>query len=221
MKKSLKFVNYAILTIMLIFSLTIPANAATDSTDYTVSVPTEQIGASIDFIDENLVEKGVSTYAAIREVYSHSKYVYLSSSITSFDVGPRNSDIFLISVAKGASVSLQSNKTVSGSVQFDASVSTPLKTVLNKGLGLSVSGSFSHTFSKTKVYSGPTGNYNTRSYYGAINYDIRSSTVAVYEVYDVYVGSVFSHTITKSAPNKVIKNIKVPKAVEYSRDANI
>lgn len=186
-----------------------------------VYTPDEVLGAKVTFIDSTLInnDSGSSPLGIISEEYDHSYYVYDHRAISQHDVGPRENEVFIISVAAGATKTLERTKTVSGTIKFDASGTIPsaLKKVINIGLGLSASGTYTYSWKVGETFSGPTEpGYNTISYYGAINYDLFSCYVQRYDVYKVYDGSSYVKDVEYYVGLTTINNVKVPKAIEYS-----
>jgi hypothetical protein len=142
------------------------------------------------------------------------------NTITDYNVGPREKDIFLVSVPKGSTRTITGTKSVSATVSYQGSVSADIMKVINISLTNEISGSFSYTWSTSVYYSGPDGNYTTRDYYGAIQYDQYNSVVSRYDVYDVWQGTVYLGEQTVYAGDTNINGVKKPKNIEYFRDFN-
>ncbi|MCX7904160.1 MAG: hypothetical protein N2486_06580 [Caloramator sp.] len=177
------------------------------------------LGTRVEFIDLNLANM-VVPQGEIYEVYDHSYYETYSYSITGYSVGPRCNDKFLLSVAKGQTKTITSDISVSGTVTYGGSVGAEIKKCINLSLQGNVSGTFSYTYSKSTLYSGPPegSQYNCRNYYGAINYDQYSFTLKKYDVYKVYNGGIFVRYETYQAPNVQVTGVKNPINVTYSID---
>lgn len=177
----------------------------------------ENIGASVDFIDETKVPKptAIVPFGLITEKYSHSTYTYYSSSITKYNVGPRQNDKFLISVAKGQTKKLTHTVSVSGSVEVGGD--NAIVKAVKLGLAGKVSGSITYTYDTSTSYSGPSKG-DHRDYYGAIQYDLVQVKLKKYDVYNVYNGGI--KTGTKTVYDKLVtsSNVKQPKAITYSKD---
>lgn len=217
-----------LLVAMTAFSLVIPFNVENcyaNSLSYANEIVVEEykakenFGAKVEFVDEKLVNKEIMTRGAIVPVYSHSYYVYDYSTITLYDSGPRKNDTFLISVAAGEKLSLESTKTVKGSVTFSRTVSADVKKVINLGLGLTVDGSYSYSWKKGTSFTGATGEgYNYYSIYGAINYDTHTCYVKRYDVYnnvDKASGKI-TGTYDDYMGTTPYTDVKKPKAIKYS-----
>lgn len=178
--------------------------------------------ASVDFIDPELVEEPSKDQIGARgvehEVYSHSTYTWDSSSIDAYNVGPITNQTFLISVAAGQTKKMSHSVTVSGTVTIEATVSGPLSQVIKAGLTGTASGTVSYTYNTTTSYSGPNAPYNTRDYYGAIEYDRHTTKVKKYDVYDRYNGNIKVGTVNYYQGLVTTSNVKKPKNVVYSKD---
>ncbi|WP_156319844.1 hypothetical protein [Bacillus sp. FJAT-18017] len=185
--------------------------------------------ASVDFIDPVLAKegkrlkqskdsKGIGTLGAIYEVYSHSTYVWDSSTITEYNSGPRTNDKFLVSVALGQTKTLSQSLNISGTVTYSATVSGDIAKVINVGLTGSASGTIGYTYNTTTQYSGPSSPYNTRDYYGAIQFDTHSTKVKKYNYYKTYNGSIYTGLVSYYAGIITTDNVKKPKAITYSKD---
>ncbi|RAP77315.1 hypothetical protein [Paenibacillus montanisoli] len=183
-----------------------------------LSILQGDLNARVYFVDNTpqAVPFGTERYA-----YKSSYYQVASNTITAFNVGPRNSDVHLVTVAKGSQKQLTESKTVTGSVQYSGVVSAEIKQVINLTMTNQVSGSYSYTWGTTRVYNGPDGNFTTRDYYGAINYD-QYNTVVVkkYDVYDVYAGTVYLGTETLDGGTTYVNGVKKPHSTEYYVDSN-
>lgn len=192
------------------------------SDEITVATYTEENhGATVSFIDPNLQNPNnnrITPNAVINEVYDHTEYIYCYSSITSYDVGPRNSDKFLLSVARGETKSLSKAVDVSGTLSFSGSVEANVAEVIKLGLTSNVSGTIKFTWSTNRVFEGPKAPYNSRSYYAAINYDQYTSLVKRIDFYKEYNGVVYMG-MTSYPTDITVSGVKRPKGVEYCVDS--
>lgn len=188
--------------------------------------------AKVEFIDPKLVplassatpSKGITDSGIVTpmgniiEVYDHSYYVVDYNQITSYNCGPIDSQKFLISVARGQTKTLSSSTTISGSVSYTSNVSADVMKIINLSLTFNVSGSVSHTWGTTDVYTGPdSSSYSHRDYYGANQYDEYSNVVHRYDVYKVYNGSAYMYNETIDAGTTTYY-AKKPKQITYSMD---
>ena len=184
--------------------------------------PSENFDVKVAFIDEELVDNNeIKPYGAIQPQYSHSYYTYYYKTVSSYNVGPRHNDLFLISVARGETHELGETKTISGSIVFEGTVETKIKQAINIGLGLTASGTYSKTFASTTTYTlSDSASCNSRSFYSAIDYDLTTVYVKRYDVYNNVDQSTGAITGTETVYHSTIatSNIKVPKVVNYSID---
>ena len=132
----------------------------------------------------------------IVEEYQYSSYTHRGSTRQASNVGPRQNDQFIVSVAKGQTVSITGSKTITGTIEASAGYSATLNSSVKKAVlrtiatafSLSFSGSYSvsKTVSVSNTYSGPgeSSAYNTRSYYIATNYDSYNSVVRKIDYYN-------------------------------------
>lgn len=182
--------------------------------------------AKIEFVDKKLENnkksKSFSTQGEIYEVYDHSYYVYGSQTLRQYDVGPMTNQTFLISVAKGETLTLSNSVTVSGTVSYSYSVEAGIKSVINTQWTGSASGTISKTWGTTETYTGPseTSPYNSRNYYSAAQYDLYNVTVKKYDVYKVYNGGIYYGTQTYYVGSQTVNDVKKPKIIKYSIDTN-
>lgn len=210
-----------LLTIISILFCTIPINAQTkDIVEIVSTGPQEHIGATVTFVDEDLVNHDTINIArgAIYSQYSHSYYVYVSRSRIDSYVGPRHDDTFLCSMAPGHTKSVEEETTLTGSISFTGTVDKNIKKVINAGFGLTVSGSYSKTWKTTDTFTAPSDyTYNTYSYYGAMDYDKYATTVKRYDVYNYIDSTSGKITSTEDLYHSTIKvdNVKSPREAEY------
>ena len=71
-----------------------------------------------------------------------------------------------------------------------------------------------------KVFEGPSAPYNTRSYFGAIDYEQVSYVVERYDVYKVYNGTSYMYDVDYYVGLET-HVLKLPIQVEYSVDTTI
>jgi len=233
MEKNLRKIISLVLVLAMSFAISVPAFAAnTDNLTFNevvVGSPKENVGATLTFIDHSLSKNRQALSVASKynivvpmaephEEYDHSYYTYDHRAISSYNVGPRINDVFLISVARGNTKTLSSTKTISGTISFTGSVDAKIKSVVSIGVGLTASGTYTKTWSTTQQFSGPSAPYNSRDYYGAINFDLYSCYVIRYDVYRQYNGSAYTGNRTYNRGITTVSGVKVPKAVEYSKD---
>lgn len=193
------------------------------SPERVVSATTMMPGATVDFVDSTLVNGGgIQPYGEVNEVYDHSYYVFDHGAISKYDVGPREKDKFIISVARGATASLKTKVEVNATIQFGASVSIDIKEVIAGGFKMDLSAGFTYEWEVGRTFSGPDTNsqYDSCSYYGAVNYDQYSCYIKRYDVYKRYNGNAYLQDVTYYRGVSTINNVKVPKAVEYSVFSN-
>ncbi|WP_055106303.1 hypothetical protein [Paenibacillus ihumii] len=197
-------------------------NSSVQSQEIVVATPNGVQNAKIEFIDKTKINNGwkISPYGGDRRVYRHSYSQIAKNTITAYNAGPREKDVFLLSVSKGQEKAISSTKKVTGSVQFSTNVGVEIKSLINMAITSNTAGSFSHEWSQSVKYQGPDGNYTTRDYYGAVNYDQYSTIVKTYDVYDEYLGTVKVETSHELVSTQTINGTKAPKAVEYYRDFN-
>lgn len=120
---------------------------------------------------KGLVTDGIYSTQA---TYTYSTYEFRSASLTQTHSQPLTDQKRLVSVPEGYSEVLKSDVTVSGTIKYSGSVGGKIKEVINLGFGLTVSGTFSYTFSKNQSFGFPpsyVGIYNTAIYYGAVDFD--------------------------------------------------
>ncbi|SNX53256.1 hypothetical protein [Thermoanaerobacterium sp. RBIITD] len=200
--------------------------AIPNSEEKVLGKPTDKVGTIVTFVDANLSKTSplvtnnlVYPMGTIHEGYDHSYYYYDHSAIYAYNVGPRCNDIFLISVARGTTKTLTTTKTVSGTIVFTTSVEAGIQDVVKAGFGLTSSGTYTYTWSLTQQFTGPPAPYNSRDYYGAINYDLYSVYVKRYDVYRVYNGNAMTGYNTYYQGLTTVNGVKIPKAVQYSVDS--
>lgn len=139
------------------------------------------------------------------------------------DIGPREKETFLLSVAKGKTLTLTSSKTVSGtlSIAGEAGVASPIAKIISLKFTGSISGTISKTWGTTTSYTGPTGNFNSRNYYGGINYDGVTALVKITKVYQAFDANGSNRgEVTDTPANVTVSGVKIPKAIEWSVDVN-
>ncbi|KYH29717.1 hypothetical protein CLTEP_27100 [Clostridium tepidiprofundi DSM 19306] len=86
------------------------------------------------FIDDNMknsTSMGFSIMGVIQEMYNHSYYVVGSKTLKGYNVGPTNDRKFLISAARGQTVYLEEEKSVSSTVTYSGTVEAKIKKVIN------------------------------------------------------------------------------------------
>ncbi len=146
--------------------------------------------------------------------YSHSNYEYVSHQIISHDVGPRINDRFLFSLPGGSSLTLTERVSDTASVSFDFGVEAGIKDVIKLKLGLNASYSKTVESERNKTYTAPS-QFESCSYYSAINYDLYRYTIYKYDIYnkvDQRTGRIYDKSEYRSV--KTI-DVKVPKIEIY------
>ena len=183
-------------------------------------VPDIKTGDILPFVDPSLqgVSKTIQPHGEITEEYDHSYYTIKTYAITAYDVGPREKDVFLISIARGETDSLKNSVTLTATASFNASVSATAKQVICGELGLTASGGFSTTWEIGRTFIGPDAPYNSRTYYGAINYDRYSFTLKRYDIYKVYNGTSYVKDVEYYVGEESV-SLKCPKPANYSVDS--
>ena len=118
-----------------------------------------------EFIDPNLANNNgdIVPYGLIIPEYSHSYYTYSSHSIIGYDVGPREKDKFLFSLAGGQSLDVSRTISETASLGFQASVTVGEKDVICGYLGFNASGSATVTYRIDETITAPD-DYDTYSY---------------------------------------------------------
>lgn len=211
----------SLLTVISIFFCTMPINAqANDIAELTSTGPQENIGATVTFIDESLVNDDVANKVrgAIVSQYSHSYYIYVSRSRIASYVGPRHDDTFLCSMAPGHTKAVEEETKITGSISFTGTVDSKIKKTITAGFGLTVSGTYTKTWKTTDTFTAPNDHtYNTYSYYGAMDYDEYTTTVKRYDVYNYVDTSSGIITGTEDLYHSTINinNVKSPREAEY------
>ncbi|AHV98924.1 hypothetical protein [Paenibacillus sabinae] len=188
--------------------------------------------ARVEFIDSKLAEQNklslqpkqnlVSPRAGETRVYVKSEYALGALQIAGYNVGPINNQAFLISVARGHTAQRTSSLTITGSLQVQGSFDVNVLKLVKESLQLTASGTVSKTYTTSDTWIGPPEGspYNTRDYYGAIDYDLYNITVVKYDYYDYYLGSIYEGRQAEVAGYTYVNNTKKPKNIEYSRDYN-
>lgn len=220
-----------ILAFALTANLSAPAFAAENTTDNisSIELPSGRVvftsagnpDARVYFVDPTLMkDDSIQPLGEQHEEYSHSYYVYSHKTMSKDNVGPRENDKFLISVARGATKKLTSSVSISATVEIGVNVGLDIEQVINWGVTGNLSGTKTYTWGRETTYSGPDAPYNSRSYYAAVNYDLYTCYVTRYDVYTIYNGS--SPTLD-TVEYKVglidVENVKIPKPAEYSIDS--
>lgn len=220
-----------ILALALATNLSAPAFAVENTTDNisSIELPSGHVvftsagdpDARVYFVDPALMkDNGIQPLGEQHEVYDHSYYVYSHKTMTADNVGPRENDRFLISVARGATKKLTSTVSVSGTVGIEVNVGIDIEEVIKIGVTGNASGTKTFTWGRETTYSGPDAPYNSRSYYAAINYDIYTCYVTRYDVYTIYNGSSPTlNTVEYKVGLIAVEDVKVPRPAEYSIDS--
>jgi hypothetical protein len=174
--------------------------------------------AKVSFVDSKLAgSAGPEARGIISEAYDSSYYVVDSNNITSYNIGPIDSQKFLLSVATGQTKTLNSATSISGTVTYSGGVSVEIKNLINLSLTSSISGTISYTWGTTDQYTGPNSPYLHRDYYGANQYDQYENKVHRYDIYKIYNGGIYQYNETRDAGVTSIY-AKKPKQITYSMD---
>jgi len=158
------------------------------------------------------------TYYKIRDDYE-----YTSQSNFVMDVGPLTNQTFLISVAKGKTLTKTESTTVSGTLTIagEAGLQSPIAKVISLKFTGTVSGTVSKTWGTTTSFTGPTGNFNSRNYYGGIQFDSLRAYVKITGVFQAFDAQGNNRGLVYDTPaNVYVDGVKVPKAIEWSVDVN-
>ena len=202
--------------LMLFATFVFPVSANSNEATPSYIFDDQEGEAKVVFVDPELAQTAVSR-GVPEEVYDHSYYKYSHKTISDHDVGPRLDDKFLVSVARGETKNLEQNITVHGSISYTNSVDAEIKKLINVGLELTTSGGFSYTWTKGSTYSVPIdAEYNSYSFYGAVNFDTCSCYLERYDVYKLYNGSAYIKDITYYKGYEIVNEVNVPKKVSYS-----
>ncbi|MBD2872385.1 hypothetical protein [Paenibacillus arenilitoris] len=158
------------------------------------------------------------TYYLIREDFE-----YTGQSNFVMDVGPRTNETFLISVAKGKTLTKTSSTTVTGSLTIggEAGLQSPIAKVISLQFTGSVTGTIQRTWGTTISFTGPaeSSSYNSRNYYGGIQYDSLRAYVDITKVYQAFDAQGNNRGYVYDTPvNVYVDAVKVPKAIEWSVD---
>jgi hypothetical protein len=182
--------------------------------------------ARISFVDPAKLAQNddpVTSRAGDRRVYVKTEYAVGALTLVGNFVGPINNQKFIVSVAKGHTNQASQTVTVSGSLQVTGSYNQNVLGLIKASLNVQASGSVSKTYNTTDTWTGPEASspYNSRSYYGAIDYDQYNITITQYDYYDEYLGSSYLGRVAQVAGYIYANNTKKPINIEYSVDRNI
>lgn len=173
------------------------------------------------FIDPELVGANASATLSSNGTggYLYSYYSHVSHNITAYNSKPSVNPKFLISVARGQTVSITQTVTSSATIGFIGTVEAKLKAAIAEKVGANSSYSMSFSVTKNTEFTFPSGaSGNSASFYLACGFDRYSF---VYDRYDVYLGdgtgggmgagtkTVYSGRVTSSAdiPKKVVYSV--------------
>lgn len=214
-------------------SVTVPSalSAAINTEEGVVSSYKEydtgvNLDARVSVVEPALVAKKnnslIQPFAGDSRVYSHTEYTVGKLQIVNYSVGPVNNQKFIVSVAKGHTNTASSSVTVSGTLQVSGSFNNNVLGLVKTSLNLTATGTVSKTYNTTDVWTGPSesSSYNTRDYYGAIDYDQYNITVVQTDYYKEYIGTVYVGLGSESK-NIIVNNTLKPKNIEYSKDRNV
>lgn len=181
--------------------------------------------ARVSFVDPVKLEQNnsISTRAGDRRAYVKTEYALGALQITGYNVGPINNQKFIVSVAKGHTNQASQSVTVTGSLQVTGTFNSNVLGLIKSSLNLQASGSVSKTYNTTDTWTGPPGSspYNSRDYYGAIDYDRYNITVTQYDYYDEYLGNTYLGRVAQVAGYFYVDNTLKRKNIEYSVDRNV
>lgn len=150
--------------------------------------------------------------------YAYSYYTVGSKTIQKYNAGPQTNNTFLISLARGEQKTLDHEIEIYGSVSYSSTVSADIKKLINVELVNSVTGSVTFKYKTSTSYKGPEAPYNSRDYYGAVQFDLYSIAVKKYNVYYEYNGVIRVGSYIKYAGTSYVNQIKSPKKISYSKD---
>ena len=175
-----------------------------------------------EFVDPDLANNSsdLVPYGAIIPQYSHSYYTFSSYSIIDHYVGPREKDKFLFSLAGGESLHFTRTISETASLGFQGSVTVGEKEVICGYLGFNIGGSTTITLEIDQTFEALT-EYESYSYYSAVDYDMYSFILNKYDVYNNVDQTSGKITGTFTESSKVTVNVKVPKIIHYYKGANV
>lgn len=194
MKKFLSFGLTLLLTSLTIFGgntvahaeeVQSPAQTFTQSNNKNINIPDTKSykNVSITYVDPELVGTTKNSTAknsltnsinSTSATYQYSTLKFVSASLTQSHAKDLVNQTRITSVPYGKTVKLSSEVKISGSIEFKGNIGGKVKEVINLGLGLTVSGTFSYTYQKNEEFSFPAnyiGKYNTAIYWSAIDHD--------------------------------------------------
>lgn len=175
-----------------------------------------------EFVDLNLVDNNSKVVPCGRIVpeYSHSYYTYSTHVITSYSVGPKEKNKFLFSLAGGQSLHVSKTISESASLGYQRSLTVGEKDVICGYLGFNASGSKTVTLEISQTITAPS-EYESYSYYSAIDYDMYKFTLYKNDVYNNVDQTSGKITGTFTDRSTVIVDVKVPKAIYYYKGTNV
>lgn len=183
-----------------------------------------------DFVDKSLVgthtlpspaQNALISPMGVRdEVYHHSTYTVNTYTRTGQAVGPRQKVVTYASLAKGETRVETDTTQLSGTVTVSGSYDINALNIIKTSLSGSISGTISHSWSKTTTLTGPPEGsiYNTRLYNHAVDFDQYSYILNKTDVYYIYNNGVYYGQTSYSGGTTTVNSIKSPIFVSYSTD---
>lgn len=190
----------------------------------TASVTTQSNALAASCVADPITDPNMRTTSC----YNGATYTAVSSKLVQYDAKPMTNQTFLISVAKGQTMTLSNEVTVSETVEVSTTVESGILDVINFKLTTTYTGTVSRKYNTTTQYSGPDSSspYNSRSFFSGAIFDLYDVTVnkkGHYTKYvDVYNNGVYSYSYNynydQDLGNTVHKAYK-PIIVTYSIDS--
>lgn len=171
------------------------------------------------FVDPALAAENVAVGRAGSSDYMYSYYKYATHELLEYDSIPLYGKVFLISVARGQTITPEETKTTSAGIGFSGSYSLSLKKALAGKLDANSKFEVTVKVAKKESFTFPSDKQgNSANFYLAVGFDLIKYT---YERYDVYRGDglgggmgmgnqtyrIGFEDITAHTPKKVIYSI--------------
>ncbi|MGO4108224.1 hypothetical protein [Paenibacillus sp. YAF4_2] len=182
--------------------------------------------ATVSFVDPlHLGNDDTSTSrAGDHRVYKKTVYAIDKMTSVAISVGPIDNQKFIVSAAKGHSSSSPSqNVSVTGALSIKGTYNSHVIELVKAALNLSASGTASKAYTATDTWTGPPEGsaYNSRDYYGGINYDQYDITIVKYYYYDEYIGTTFVGTTSEIAGYTYLTEVLKPKNIVFCIDHKV
>jgi hypothetical protein len=171
---------------------------------------------TVSFVDPlHLGNDDTSTSrAGDHRVYKKTVYAIDKLTASGISVGPIDNQKFIVSVAKGhSSGSPSQNVSVTGALYIKGTYNNHVVELVKSALNLSVSGTASKTYTTSDTWTDPpeSSAYNSRDYYGGMNYDQYNITIVKYHYYDEYIGTTFVGSTSEIAGYTYLTEVLKPK----------